>query len=149
MRQQDLGILGCSIKTFTYLKILQSTIQKSLNRPEHTHIIQYEWSIISLTLSTSRLKHQFQLDAIMLSPNLNKSKGHSAEGSQRKVLPASYSKTKTTTQGMKEIQTRSSASATVGNSYYADKDLSWWLQLARDFKKAKLIPLPNDRDDDL
>ena len=85
----------------------------------------------------------------MLSPNLNKSNGNSAEGFQRSFLPASYSKTKTTTQGMKEIQTRSLTSATGGNSYYADKDLSWWLQLARDFKQSKLIPLPDDRDDDL
>jgi hypothetical protein len=83
----------------------------------------------------------------MLSPN--KSSGHSAEGSQRNVLAASYSETKTTTQGMKEIQNPSLACATVGNSYYDDKDLSWWLQLARDFKQAKLITLPDDRDDDL
>jgi hypothetical protein len=85
----------------------------------------------------------------MLSPSLTKSSGHSAEGTQHKVPPASYSQTKTTTQGMEEIRNPSLASATVGNSYYADKGLSWWLQLARDFKQAKLIPLPDDRDDDL
>jgi hypothetical protein len=76
----------------------------------------------------------------------NKSSGHSAEGSQRNVPLASCLETKTTAQGMKEIQTSSLASATVDNSYYADKDLSWWLQLARDFKQAKLIPLADDRD---
>jgi hypothetical protein len=51
--------------------------------------------------------------------------------------------------GKVEIQKASLASATVGNSYYADKGLSYWLQLARDFNRAKLAPLPDKRDDDL
>jgi hypothetical protein len=79
----------------------------------------------------------------------NKSSGHSAECSQRNVQLASYSETKTTTQGIKEIQISSLASATIDNSYYTNKNLSWWLQLVRDFKQAKLIPLPDDKDDGL
>ena len=34
-------------------------------------------------------------------------------------------------------------------SYYADKDLAWWLQLARDFKSARQLPLPTEEGDDL
>lgn len=33
-------------------------------------------------------------------------------------------------------------------SYYADKDLAWWLQLARDFKSARQVPLPLEDGDD-
>ncbi|KAL2074369.1 hypothetical protein VTL71DRAFT_8147 [Oculimacula yallundae] len=32
----------------------------------------------------------------------------------------------------------------VAQSYYADKDLAWWLQLARDFKSARQVPLPDE-----
>jgi hypothetical protein len=86
----------------------------------------------------------------MPSPILtNNSKGYTAERSPRNVPPASNSEANTTTQRQEETQTPYLASATVGNSYYADKDLSWWLQLARDFKRARLVPLPDERDDDL
>lgn len=30
------------------------------------------------------------------------------------------------------------------DSYYADKDLAWWIELARDFKRATKIPLPDE-----
>lgn len=33
------------------------------------------------------------------------------------------------------------------NSYYADKNLAWWLELARDFKRARNVPLPDDEED--
>jgi hypothetical protein len=37
----------------------------------------------------------------------------------------------------------------VVQSYYADKGLAWWLQLARDFKSAKQLPLPSEEGEDL
>ncbi|CZT03662.1 uncharacterized protein RAG0_10362 [Rhynchosporium agropyri] len=37
----------------------------------------------------------------------------------------------------------------VKQSYYADKDLAWWLQLARDFKNARQVPLPDEEGEDL
>lgn len=30
------------------------------------------------------------------------------------------------------------------DSYYADKDLAWWIELARDFKRATKVPLPEE-----
>jgi hypothetical protein len=30
------------------------------------------------------------------------------------------------------------------DSYYADKDLAWWIELARDFKRATRVPLPEE-----
>jgi hypothetical protein len=30
------------------------------------------------------------------------------------------------------------------DSYYADKDLAWWIELARDFKRATKLPLPEE-----
>jgi hypothetical protein len=30
------------------------------------------------------------------------------------------------------------------DSYYADKDLAWWIELARDFKLATKTPLPDE-----
>jgi len=35
------------------------------------------------------------------------------------------------------------------SNYFADKDLSWWLQLARTFKTAVKVPLPEDSDAEL
>ena len=35
------------------------------------------------------------------------------------------------------------------DSYYADKDLGWWIELARDFKNATKVPLPEETDIDL
>jgi hypothetical protein len=35
------------------------------------------------------------------------------------------------------------------DSYYAGKDLAWWIELARDFKRATKIPLPEETDIDL
>jgi hypothetical protein len=35
------------------------------------------------------------------------------------------------------------------DSYYADKDLAWWIEFARDFKRATKIPLPEETDIDL
>ncbi len=41
------------------------------------------------------------------------------------------------------------ANVDIVQSYYADKDLAWWLQLARDFKSARQVPLPTEDEDDL
>ena len=30
------------------------------------------------------------------------------------------------------------------DSDYADKDLAWWIELARDFRRATKVPLPDD-----
>ncbi len=51
-------------------------------------------------------------------------------------------------QGEKNNNRSSAAgSAEPGQEYYADKDLSWWLQLARDFKSARKVPLPDAEDE--
>ncbi|KAK0124550.1 hypothetical protein ONS95_009498 [Cadophora gregata] len=39
--------------------------------------------------------------------------------------------------------------ANVMQSYYADKDLTWWLELAGDFKSARQVPLPCEEEGDL
>jgi hypothetical protein len=35
------------------------------------------------------------------------------------------------------------------DSYYADKDLAWWIELARDFKRATKVPLPDENEVDI
>jgi hypothetical protein len=79
--------------------------------------------------------------------NTNNSNGNAEQHSRLNIPPAPNPQTKAITYGKEEIRKPSLANAIVGNSYYADKDLPWWLQLARDFKQANLIPLPEDRDD--
>jgi len=32
------------------------------------------------------------------------------------------------------------------DSYYADKDLAWWIELAREFKHATKVPLPDENE---
>jgi len=43
-----------------------------------------------------------------------------------------------------EIKSQGQTAQEMLDSYYADKDLVWWIELARDFKRAMKVPLPDE-----
>ena len=90
------------------------------------------------------------MDTVKLTQNASSADNGTTCSAATKPSPTTHS-TNLTDSPMVDNQDKEKLrpNANVTQSYYADKDLAWWLQLARDFKSARQIPLPCDEGEEL
>lgn len=111
---------------FPFLHIPYLTLYSSIFQPSITHLAEFT---------------SFQLQ----------SQGKMASISTTTTPPPRFATTSiptpkpTTTTSQPQSQPQPQPQTTLSN-YYANKDLSWWLNLARTFKEARNVPLPDDKE---